>query len=138
VVEIRKGKIKNFPGGIEYYLRKREQISDELRQKETLKESEQKTRKDQKRVEAEFRQKRYDATKDLIKKVEMLEKKIAELEEKEKITEKELTLPETYTNPEKAKEKSKEFRNIKSELEIYISEWEKASTELHKIEQMFN
>lgn len=137
VVEIRKGKIQNYVGGIEYYLEKREQLNEENRQKEIAKESEQKTRKDQKRLEAEFRQKRYNATKDLITKVQMLEKKISELETKEKILERELTLPDTYTNPEKAREKNKEFLNVKSELEICMAEWEKASNELHRIEQMF-
>ncbi|HSD62865.1 MAG TPA: ATP-binding cassette domain-containing protein [Ignavibacteriaceae bacterium] len=137
VVEIRKGKIKNFAGGIEYYIEKRGQLNVENLQKETVKENEQITRKDQKRIEAEFRQKKYTATKDLNKKVEMLEKKIAELEEYEKILEKELTLPGTYTNPETAREKNKEFQNVKSELEIYLSEWEKASNELHRIERMF-
>ncbi len=137
VVEIRKGKIKNFEGGIEYYLRKREMLSEESESQKQVEENEQVTRKDQKRIEAELRQKKYDATRDLIKKIEMLEKKISELENKEKNLEKELTLSETYTNPETAKEKSLEFQNVKNDLDNFISEWEKASNELHLIEKQF-
>lgn len=138
VVEIRRGKIKNFEGGIEYYLSKREMLVEVIEKNEPAKDNEQVTRKDQKRIEAEQRQKKYIATKDLIKKIEMLEKKISELEKKEKYLEKELTLPETFANPEAAREKSLSYQNIKVELENFISEWEKASNELHRVEQQFS
>lgn len=137
VVEIRKGRIKTYEGGIEYYLRKREMVQEEFEKIETVKVSEAITRKDQKRIEAELRQRKYDATKDLIIKVQMLEKKIAELEKKQKELEGDLALPGTYTNPETARGKNLEFRNIKAELEQTIDEWGKASDELNRIEQQF-
>jgi ATP-binding cassette subfamily F protein 3 len=137
VVEIRKGRIKTYEGGIEYYLRKREMVQEEFEKNETVKVSEAITRKDQKRIEAELRQRKYDATKDLIIKVQMLEKKIAELEKKQKELEGDLALPGTYTNPETARGKNLEFRNIKAELEQTIDEWGKASDELNRIEQQF-
>ncbi len=137
VVEIRKGSIKNFEGGIEYYLRKRGLLDEDIQTKEVTEDNEQVTRKDQKRFEAEQRQKRYNATKDLIKKIETLEKKISELEEKEKRLEKELILPGTYSNPEAAREKNLEFQDSKKELEKVLAEWEKASIELNRIEQQF-
>ncbi len=138
VTEIRKGEIKNFEGGIEYYLRKRGMLAEESR---TVKESsgnESASRKDQKRIEAEQRQKRYKATKDLLKKIEVLEKRISELEEKEKYLEKELTLPGIYSNPEKVRTKNLEFQESKKELEQVLSEWEKVSNELARIESQFN
>lgn len=138
VVEIRKRKINSYEGGIEYYLRKREISEAESLVKETNKSSEQATRKDQKRIEAERRQKKYNATKDLIKKIENLEKKISELEVKEKRLEKELTLPKTYSNPETARGISLEFQNSKTELERVMAEWEEASNELNRIEEMFS
>ena len=137
VVEIRKGIVKNFEGGIEYYLDKRELLNEESEREEIVKQNEQITRKDQKRIEAELRQKKYNATKDLIKKVEELEKKISELEKKEKKLEHELTLPETYADPETAKEKNLEFQIVKDALENSIFEWERASNELHRIEKLF-
>jgi ATP-binding cassette subfamily F protein 3 len=137
VVEIRKGSIKNFEGGIEYYLRKRGLMDEDNQTKEIPGDNEQVTRKDQKRIEAEQRQKRYNATKDLIKKIETLEKKISELEEKEKRLEKELTQPDIYSNPEAAREINLKFQDSKKELEKVLAEWEKASLELHRIEQQF-
>ncbi len=138
VVEIRKGEIKNFEGGIEYYLRKKDMREDESKSVSESAGSESSTRKDQKRLEAEQRQKRYNATKDLLKKIEILEKRISELEEKERTLEKELTLPETYSNPEKARLKNLDFQESKKELEKILTEWEKASNELTKVESQFS
>ncbi|HKB86196.1 MAG TPA: ATP-binding cassette domain-containing protein [Ignavibacteriaceae bacterium] len=137
VVEIRRGKIRNFEGGIEYYMRKREMQEEQERGEETSGYNEAATRKDQKRIEAEQRQKRYAATKELIKRIDGLEKRISELEEKEKQLERELTLPETYSNPETAREKNLEFQNSKKNLEQVLAEWEKASNELNQIEKQF-
>ena len=137
VVEIKKGKIRNFVGGIEYYLRKREMITEETLIGESEKDYEKFTRKDQKRIEAEQRQKKYNATKDLIKKIELLERQISDLERKEKNLERELTLPEIYSNPDTAKEKNLEFQNSKRELAKVLAEWEEASNELSRIEQQF-
>jgi ATP-binding cassette subfamily F protein 3 len=138
VVEIRKGSIQYFEGGIEYFLSKRAVINDENEQRESAKNNDLINRKDQKRIEAELRQKKYSATKGLIKKIKILEEKISELEEKEKKLEKELALPETYSNAETAREKTLEFQNIKTELEKILSEWEKTSTELTRIENEFD
>ncbi len=137
VAEIRKGHVKNYEGGIEYYLRKREETAGINRGSGQQKVNEQTTRKNQKRIEAEQRQKKYDATNELIKKIEYLERNISELEEREKRLEKELTLPETYSNPETAREKNLEFQNSKTELERVMTEWEEASIELARIESQF-
>ncbi len=138
VVEIRKGSIKYFEGGIEYYLSKRAVLIEGIEQSESAKNNDLINRKDQKRIEAELRQKKYSATKDLIKKIKILEEKISVLEEKEKKLERELALPETYTNAETARVKTLEFQNIKTELEKILGEWEKTSTELTRIENEFD
>ncbi len=138
VVEIRKGEIKSFEGGIEYYLRKRGMLEEESRLVKESANNEAASRKDQKRLEAEQRQKRYKATKDLLKKIEVLEKRISELEAQVKKLEKDLTLPETYTNPDKARIKNQEFQDSKKELERILAEWEKASNELAEVESQFN
>ncbi len=138
VVEIRKGRIRNFEGGIEYYMRKREMDGESEKGGETSVYNEAAARKNQKRIEAEQRQKKYTATKDLLKRIDALERRISELEEKEKRLEKELTLPETYSNPEIAREKNLEFQNAKKNLEQVLAEWEKASDELNRIEKQFN
>ncbi len=137
VVEIRKGRIRNFEGGIEYYMRKREMEEEQQKGEEAPGYNEAAERKNQKRIEAEQRQKRYAATKDLVKRIDELERKISDLEEIEKKLEKELTLPETYSNPETAREKNLGFQNAKKNLEQVLAEWEKASNELNQIEKQF-
>ncbi|MGB5894904.1 MAG: ABC-F family ATP-binding cassette domain-containing protein, partial [Ignavibacteriaceae bacterium] len=77
VVEIRKGKIQNFSGGIDYYLHKREELNIKDREEKNVPGIESiTTKKGQKRIEAEKRQAKYSATKDLISEIALLEKKI--------------------------------------------------------------
>ena len=138
-MEIRKGRIKEYSGGIEYYLYKKEEENDYLKSAEVNSQpGENFSRKDQKRIEAENRQKRYKATKDIVKKIEETEKKIGELENREKELEKLLADPEIYGNPKSAREKTLEFNKTKEELELKLSEWEKLSEELRIIEQKFS
>ncbi len=140
VVEIRKGRIKIFHGGIDYYLAKREQLLIEQEKKVQIKvsESEPISKKDQKRFEAELRQKKYDASKEIIKKINELEKEIESLEKREKELEKILADQETYTNQENAREKTIEFKEVKLIIEETISEWEKLSEKLTLIEKQFS
>ncbi|MFZ0454639.1 MAG: ATP-binding cassette domain-containing protein, partial [Ignavibacteriaceae bacterium] len=96
VVEVKQGKIKEYPGGIEYYLQKREELIEQ--ENESLKKAgkENLSRKDQKRVKAEIRQKKYNATKDISNKIKKLEEKIEELEKKEIQLKKLLSDPDIY------------------------------------------
>ncbi len=76
VVDIRAGKIKIFEGDIEYYFYKR---NDETKQVVAIKveqSTDTSSRKEQKRIEAEKRQQRYKATKDLKEISAKLEKEI--------------------------------------------------------------
>ena len=103
VVEIRKGKIQPLAGGIDYYLHKREELNiNDVEEKITKGSEPVTTKKEQKRIEAEKRQAKYSATKDLVSEIARLEKKIEELEEKERNLENTLAKPETYNNPKKA------------------------------------
>jgi len=140
VIEIRKGHLKTFNGGIEYYLTGREQLLNEKDDNKQFKDSDagSVSKKDQKRIEAELRQKKYEASKDIIKKIHELEKEIAGLENKEKELEKTLADQETYNNPNFAREKTTEFNKVKETLEVTLSEWEKFSEELNKIERRFS
>ena len=138
VVEIRKGDIQTFAGGIDYYLHKREELNINdteeiiIRDNETVT-----TKKEQKRIEAEKRQAKYNATKDLISEIALLEKKIEELEEKERNLENALTKPEIYNDPKKAFASNKEFQIIKEELSGVTTKWEDLSEELINIESQF-
>lgn len=138
VVDIRKGIIKNYPGDIDYYLNKREEqksIESDFNKKSVKDDST--TRKEQKRIEAELRQQKYAATKELVKQISDLEKKIIELEKKQKRLELNLTDPEIYSNPETIKETTKNFNEAKKDLETVLYKWEMLQEELVKIESRF-
>jgi len=138
VIEIRKGNIRSFSGGIDYYLHKRE--DQNIKEKEEKKDPGIKsitTKKDKKRIEAEKRQAKYNATRDLINEIAQLEKKIELLEEKKGSLENTLTNPETYNDPKKAFSLNKEFKTISEELSGVMSKWENLSEELINIESQF-
>lgn len=139
VVEIRKGEIKSFTGGIDYYLSKREELLQQLQGEEkSQSNSEAVSKKDKKRIEAEQRQKKYNATKDLNKEIQDIENKIETLEKKVKELEYDLTIPEVYNNPVKARELTLEFNSSKNDLDKSISLWERLSEELAEIEKQFD
>jgi ATP-binding cassette subfamily F protein 3 len=138
VVEIRKGEIAIFNGGIEYYLDKKQnteivEASEKISKSGDLNSS----RKDQKRIEAEMRKKKYIATKDLIQQIEKLEQEIELFEVRQKELEKMLADPSVYTNPQEARDRNLEYQKTKELLDRTILEWEKFSEELHKIEKQF-
>jgi ATP-binding cassette subfamily F protein 3 len=140
VVEIRKGEIKLFADGIEYYLSKREEKQQKQQDYEKIRTDniESASKKDKKRSEAELRQKRYNATKDLIKMVKEVENQIEQLEKEVKELELNLTNPEIYSNPVKARELTLKFNSSKIELEKSIAHWAKLSEELSEIEKQFD
>ncbi|MGE5436881.1 MAG: hypothetical protein ACM3O3_06600, partial [Syntrophothermus sp.] len=136
VIEIKPGALQTYSGGIDYYLtKKQDNIDEDNKTKAAEKES---TRRDQKRLEAELRQKKYQATKDLSKKIKSIEEKIGALEKKEKELEKEVFNPELWNDPVLARAKQEEHRKIRVELESLLNEWTLNSEELTKIEAQFN
>lgn len=139
VVEIRRGSFKVFPGGMDYYLQKREEENESLQadKKSKTAADDQVSRRDQKRIEAEQRQKRYAATKHITKKIDSVEGRITVLEEKVKQLENILAEPSTYDNPALAREKNTELNTSKAELEKLVSEWGELSEELAEIEKQF-
>ena len=138
VVEIRKGKIKIFSGGIDYYLIKREEIKvDEQEEKRSIEKVNEMTKKGQKRIQAGKRQAKYEATKNLLSKIKEVEKKIEDLEKEEQKLEQALVDPNTYNQPEKAVNLNKDFINVKNELAEFMKEWEELSARLSEIESKF-
>jgi ATP-binding cassette, subfamily F, member 3 len=139
VVEVRNHKIKIYDGGIDYYLSKREEfLNAENNPSPKSSESASVNRRDQKRFEAEQRQKKYAATKDLKKKVEGAEQKIHSLEKEEMEIEEKLYSPEIYGNNELVLGLNERLTKIKEELKEQMKIWEKFSTELHYVEMQFD
>lgn len=135
VIEIRNQGIKEFYGGIEYYLAKREEdLTENITTNNTNEDVNKITRKDQKRIEAERRQKEYLATKDLKHDIENIERQIEILENKKGILEISLTKEENYSNPVKAKKIKLEYDQIKINLDDIYLKW----TELHEKLEVIN
>lgn len=140
VVDIRKGLLRIYDDGIEYYLEKRQEQAEKEKQFSTIKNStsENASRKEQKRIEAELRQKRYKATKGIIANIEKLEKDISSLEKKEKELESNLADEKIYSDPDKTKEVTLEYKKVKEGLNYKLAEWSRLSEELQAIEDRFS
>ncbi|MGA7721101.1 MAG: ABC-F family ATP-binding cassette domain-containing protein [Ignavibacteriaceae bacterium] len=140
VVEIRKGKIKSFAGGIEYYLSKRENQPEQVQDDDNIHFSnpDSVSKRGKKRIEAEIRQKKYNATKEIIEEINDIEKEIEDLEERVKVLEQNLSTPQIYNNPLKARNLTLEFNATKKRLEENILLWEKISEKLSDIEKQFD
>ncbi|MEN8193389.1 MAG: ATP-binding cassette domain-containing protein, partial [Bacteroidota bacterium] len=108
VLEIRELKHFYYHGGIDYYLSKRSEF--EINELKANTENKSKlTRKDVKRLEAENRKKKSDATKALTLEVKQLEEKIDKLEAEKSNLEEELGDEAVYSIPELAVEKNKRY-----------------------------
>ncbi len=138
VYEIKGGSAKLYNGDIDYYLFKsNEDLTERSVKSSTSVKSDGISRKEIKRVEAEKRKQKFNATKELKVKIEILESQLAELESKKETLENELSKPEIFSNPALAKDKNSEYETVKTNLEELFNEWSSASEELEEIEATF-
>ncbi len=138
VIEFKQGKIKYYYGGIEYYLSKKQETGEQTETGAAQTKGKPNNRKEQKRLEAELRQQKFRAKKDLIKKIEECENEINLLEEQIKILENELSDEKIYSNPVQAKEKTQEYKSAKQKLNSTLDEWAELSEKLEEIEKKFS
>lgn len=136
VFELRNNTGKLYYGGIDYYLKKRNEYSFEEIHNESL--SEKSSKKNLKRIEAEQRQKKYQMTKELRKQLINSEELIDKLENEKLLIEKELTNPMIFSNPTLSKEKNLRYSTLKSELEAEFDKWAQISSHLENIEKQFS
>lgn len=139
VIEIRPDFFKVYEGGIDYYFVKRQEYLENQEESKDVKpeENQKISKKEKRRIEAEQRQKRRNATKDLNKEIANLEKEIEKLEEQKLRLEEELADPEIFSNPEKAKDKNKTYSETKEQLEFNYEKWTELSDKLEQIESEF-
>jgi ATP-binding cassette subfamily F protein 3 len=138
VVDIRSGKIKIYEGDIEYYLYKRNEETEQISQVKVEQPNETSSRKEQKRIEAEKRQQRYKATKDLKERLAKLEKEIHKLEQELERINAELINPDTYNNHIKMRELNENHQKLKLSLDEKVKEWEEVSLSLEETEREFS
>lgn len=136
VFELRNNKVKIYLGGIDDYLAKRLDV-EKQEIKSQNESTNDKSRKDQKRLEAELRQKKYKATKELKTELEKIENDIAQLEEEKKKLEILLADPKTFSSPQLAKETNSKYEFTKNELESKYERWTTISQKIEEIEKQF-
>ncbi len=139
VVEIRHGELKFYPGGINYYLEKRqEEIESDQSVTNPDSAAGKDDRKAQKRIEAEMRQKKYALTKDLRKQIEKLESAIEALESEKAELETRMADPDSYQGQSNLKELNLTYGRVNSELASLLGQWEEQSAKLEEIEKEFS
>ncbi|MBK8945866.1 MAG: ABC-F family ATP-binding cassette domain-containing protein [Ignavibacteriae bacterium] len=134
VIEVRDHNLKVFYGGIDYYLSKKEEIDTaEKNEIANLDETNKLTRKDQKRFEAERRQKFHNATKSLKTKINLVENEIEKLETLKTNLELDMMKEEVYSNPILAKQNKLDYEKVKVDLENCYIDWTQSNEELERI-----
>ena len=147
-VDFRNRKIKEHIGGIDDYLRYHgsERIDDvfgprspspEKGQRNDIGEDSALSRKEQKRKDAELRNKRYAATKELKTKLATVEKRVEGIEEEKLKLEAELADPEIYSDGERSRGVQKKLKDVQSELNDLYSKWEELAASIEQAEAEF-
>jgi len=153
-VEFREGGIREYLGGIEDYLRRHrtgtinEVFADPGRSGADGRAAQPKVQppkgaeavdgvsaRERKRLEAEQRNRRYAATKELKKKLARVEEMVAKLEEEKGEREEEAARPETYGNPEQARRVQARLAELERELARRYDEWGRTAAEIEQVEQ---
>ena len=118
---------------------KKEEVSfsknDEI---ENTDESNKITRKDQKRLEAEKRQKFHKATKDLKSQIKSYETEIEKFENLKTNLELDMMKEEVYSNPVLAKQNKFNYDKVKNDLENLYMNWTQSGEELERILEEIN
>lgn len=137
-LEIQPGEIKTWLGDVSYYLDKKaeqEEISQPV--PETSKESENNglSRREQRRLEAEKRNRLSKKINPLKKRLQKLENEIEEYENRKDQIEEMMAQPDFYDDSEKVKEVSLEYEEIKQNLNESFNKWEEIAGRIEFIEE---
>lgn len=139
VLEIKNGGAKLYNGDIDYYLYKTSEETTEVSNQVTSPvKNNGISRKETKRLEAEKRQKKFQATKRIKDEITHLEKQIEDYEQQKSLLENELTKEEIFSKPELAKKKNAEYEAVKKSLNSLYDNWSMLSEELEEIESEYN
>lgn len=140
IVDVRNKKIKIYYGNIDYYLEKyKSEVSIDDNIKENSKKNETTiSRKEKKRIQAEIRNKKYQATKDLYKEIQKLEDQISELENEQKQLHNKMNNDSLYSDPSAIKDISIRLKEIEKELEKLYQHWEEKNQKVEEVLKQFS
>jgi len=140
-LEVQPGRLKTWLGNVSYYL----EMKAEQDEKQEITETEKKqsdnnglNRKEQRRVEAEKRNKLSAKVKPLKKRLEKIEKEIETGEERKSEIEAAMADPDFYDDNEQVKKISLEYENLKSALAENLEKWEEIAGRIEFIEDEFD
>lgn len=140
VIEIKNRKLDVYEGNYNDYLQKREETKASesiiVKQEEGLSQS--KKSKDQKRQEAELRNKLNKLKRPIEQIIEKLELKIVDLETQQEAVEKELADPKTYNNNTHMVKLQQKYTELQNTLQKHYTDWEKSQIDLESIISQFN
>lgn len=142
VIEIRPGgHTRTYLGNISYYLSKLEEReaseSNTARTNGQSDDTDQLSRKEQRRIEAEKRQAKYEALKPYRKPFEEAEAKIEKLEEQKTEIEDRMAEPDFYDDSEEVQQVSQTYNEIKQQLQQVYDRWEELAEKIHEIEEEY-
>ena len=140
-IHVNAGRLRNFPGGYDYYLQKTNAETARAgltsgSQPGTTTQSTAKPKEDQrarKRAEAEARNARSRERRGVEKEVKRLEDEIQSAEKKIAELTEELEKPETYDDPSRAMTINRELTQAQTTLDSLTPEWEAADEKLEAI-----
>lgn len=142
VLEVRPNETNTFLGNVSYYLNKVEERENENSDDSAANTSNGNnsglSRKEERRIAAQKRQKKYKKLKPLKKKIEPIEQNIEEMEVRKDEIEGMMAESDFYDDEEQVKEISLEYEKLKAELVESYAEWEELAMEMSEIEEEFS
>jgi ATP-binding cassette subfamily F protein 3 len=139
VVEFKRGQIKTYLGNVSDYICAKEKGQVAVQEKEAALTDERRVSdKERKRFEAETRQRRYKRITPVQKKIETVERLIADKEQLKTEIEQSLADPEFYKDGDRVKTAATQFKSLEKEIADAYFKWNELTRELEKLNEEFD
>ena len=134
-LEVQPGRLKTWLGNVSYYLdKKREEAGAESKPEVNNSQSDGRSRKEQRRMEAEKRNALSKKIKPLKKRLNEIESEIEKGEHRKAEIEKLMSAESFYDDADAVKKSSMEYENIKSNLADLLNKWEEVAGRIEFVE----
>jgi len=135
-LEVQPGRLKTWLGNVSYYLdKKREEISGANKPEASSSPADGRSRKDQRRMEAEKRNALSKKIKPLKKRLTEIEAEIEKGEQQKAEIEKLMSAESFYDDAEAVKKSSMKYETIKSNLSDLLNKWEEVAGRIEFVEK---
>lgn len=142
VLEVRPNKTNTYLGNVSYYLEKKKEEEEQQTDQPTNDEQKDKgtslSRKEERRIEAQIRQKKSKKLKPYKQEFEQKEAAIEKLESRKNEIEDQMAEPNFYDDSEQVKDISMEYEKLKAELVEEYSRWEELAEKISEIEEEYS